>query len=143
MATGSSLLDEYNFDEPVYGRYVRVSSHKSRTLKYGISIYEISVYGSYKDEDIAANKNAFSSTIKDLNLPTHAIDNKANTSWISSAAGDQWIYVELKGIYKISSMQVDWGNNYAPNYEIQISNLLNDPESFDDVVSLLENDEFP
>ena len=29
------------------------------------------------------------------------------------------------------------------NYEIQISNLLNDPESFDDVVSLLENDEFP
>ena len=121
MATGSSLLDEYNFDEPVYGRYVRVSSHKSRTLKYGISIYEISVYGSYKDEDIAANKNAFSSTIKDLNLPTLAIDNKANTSWISSAAGDQWIYVELKGIYKISSMQVDWGNNYAPNYEIQIS----------------------
>ena len=121
MATGSSLLDEYNFDEPVYGRYVRVSSHKSRTIKYGISIYEISVYGSYKDEDIAANKNAFSSTIKDLNLPTHAIDNKANTSWISSAAGDQWIYVELKGIYKISSMQVDWGNNYAPNYEIQIS----------------------
>ena len=121
MATGSSLLDEYNFDEPVYGRYVRVSSHKSRTLKYGISIYEISVYGSYKDEDIAANKNAFSSTIKDLNLQTHAIDNKANTSWISSAAGDQWIYVELKGIYKISSMQVDWGNNYAPNYEIQIS----------------------
>ena len=121
MATGSSLLDEYNFDEPVYGRYVRVSSHKSRTLKYGISIYEISVYGSYKDEDIAANKNAFSSTIKDLNLTTHAIDNKANTSWISSAAGDQWIYVELKGIYKISSMQVDWGNNYAPNYEIQIS----------------------
>ena len=121
MATGSSLLDEYNFDEPVYGRYVRVSSHKSRALKYGISIYEISVYGSYKDEDIAANKNAFSSTIKDLNLPTHAIDNKANTSWISSAAGDQWIYVELKGIYKISSMQVDWGNNYAPNYEIQIS----------------------
>ena len=121
MATGSSLLDEYNFDEPVYGRYVRVSSHKSRTLKYGMSIYEISVYGSYKDEDIAANKNAFSSTIKDLNLPTHAIDNKANTSWISSAAGDQWIYVELKGIYKISSMQVDWGNNYAPNYEIQIS----------------------
>ena len=121
MATGSSLLDEYNFDEPVYGRYVTVSSHKSRTLKYGISIYEISVYGSYKDEDIAANKNAFSSTIKDLNLPTHAIDNKANTSWISSAAGDQWIYVELKGIYKISSMQVDWGNNYAPNYEIQIS----------------------
>ena len=121
MATGSSLLDEYNFDEPVYGRYVRVSSHKSRTLKYGISIYEISVYGSYKDEDIAANKNAFSSTIKDLNLPTHAIDNKANTSWISSAAGNQWIYVELKGIYKISSMQVDWGNNYAPNYEIQIS----------------------
>ena len=121
MATGSSLLDEYNFDEPVYGRYVRVSSHKSRSLKYGISIYEISVYGSYKDEDIAANKNAFSSTIKDLNLPTHAIDNKANTSWISSAAGNQWIYVELKGIYKISSMQVDWGNNYAPNYEIQIS----------------------
>ena len=121
MATGSSLLDEYNFDEPVYGRYVRVSSRKSRTLKYGISIYEISVYGSYKDEDIATNKNAFSSTIKDLNLPTHAIDNKANTSWISSAAGDQWIYVELKGIYKISSMQVDWGNNYAPNYEIQIS----------------------
>ena len=51
--------------------------------------------------------------------------------------------LELKGIYKISSMQVDWGNNYAPNYEIQISNLLNDPESFDDVVSLLENDEFP
>ncbi|MGR5687579.1 discoidin domain-containing protein [Thomasclavelia ramosa] len=121
MATGSSLLDEYNFDESVYGRYVRVSSHKSRTLKYGISIYEISVYGSYKDEDIAANKNAFSSTIKDLNLPTHAIDNKANTSWISSAAGNQWIYVELKGIYKISSMQVDRGNNYAPNYEIQIS----------------------
>ena len=24
-----------------------------------------------------------------------------------------------------------------------LSNLLNDPESFDDVVSLLENDEFP
>lgn len=122
MATGKSLLDEYDFDEPVYGRYVKVSSHKSRSLKYGISIYEISVYGSYIDEDIAANKNVFSSSIKDLNLPTHVVDNKVNTSWISNGSGNQWIYVELKGIYKISKMHIDWGNDYANNYEIQISN---------------------
>ncbi|HIX81853.1 MAG TPA: discoidin domain-containing protein, partial [Candidatus Erysipelatoclostridium merdavium] len=121
LATEDDLLDEYNFDEPVYGRYVKIHSHKSTQLKYGISIYEISVYGSYKEEDIAANKNVFSSTIKDLNLPTNAVDNKANTSWISTGVDDQWIYVELKGTYKISNMHLDWGDDYAINYEIQIS----------------------
>ena len=121
LATEDDLLDEYNFDEPVYGRYVKIHSHKSTQLKYGISIYEISVYGSYEEEDIAANKNVFSSTIKDLNLPTNAVDNKANTSWISTGVDDQWIYVELKGTYKISDMHLDWGNDYATNYEIQIS----------------------
>ena len=121
LATEDDLLDEYNFDEPVYGRYVKIYSHKSTQLKYGISIYEISVYGSYEEEDIAANKNVFSSTIKDLNLPTNAVDNKANTSWISTGVDDQWIYVELKGTYKISNMHLDWGDDYATNYEIQIS----------------------
>ena len=121
LATEDDLLDEYNFDEPVYGRYVKIHSHKSTQLKYGISIYEISVYGSYEEEDIAANKNVFSSTIKDLNLPTNAVDNKANTSWISTGVDDQWIYVELKGTYKISNMHLDWGDDYATNYEIQIS----------------------
>lgn len=121
LATEDDLLDEYNFDEPVYGRYVKIHSHKSTQLKYGISIYEISVYGSYEEKDIAANKNVFSSTIKDLNLPTNAVDNKANTSWISTGVDDQWIYVELKGTYKISNMHLDWGDDYATNYEIQIS----------------------
>ena len=119
--TSSEYLDSYSYDEPVYGRYVKVHSHKSTQLKYGISIYELSVYGKFVDEDIASNKNAFSSTIKDLNLPTNAVDHKSNTSWISEKAGEQWIYVELKGIYEISHMDIEWGTNYASQYEIQIS----------------------
>ena len=119
--TSSEYLDSYSYDEPVYGRYVKVHSHKSTQLKYGISIYELSVYGRFVDEDIASNKNAFSSTIKDLNLPTNAVDHKSNTSWISEKSGEQWIYVELKGIYEISHMDIEWGTNYASQYEIQIS----------------------
>ena len=119
--TSDDLLDEYNYDEPVYGRYVKIHSHKSTQLKYGISIYEISVYGNYVNEDIVANKNVFSSTIKDFNFPTNVADHKANTSWISKDSGEQWIYVELKGIYEISSMSIDWGNSWATHYEIQIS----------------------
>ena len=119
--TSSEYLDSYSYDEPVYGRYVKVHSHKSTQLQYGISIYELSVYGKFVDEDIASNKNAFSSTIKDLNLPTNAVDHKSNTSWISKESGEQWIYVELKGIYEISHMDIEWGTNYASQYEIQIS----------------------
>lgn len=119
--TCDQLLDEFNYSEPVYGRYVKVHSHKSTQLKYGISIYEVSVYGKYVDEDIIANKNVFASTIKDLNLPTNVTDGKVNTSWISKEAGEQWIYAELKGIYTISQISIDWGSEYASNYEIQIS----------------------
>ena len=121
LKTADNLLDEYSFKEPVYGRYVKIHSHKSRQLKYGISIYEVSIYGKGVDEDIAFQKNTFSSSTKDLNLPTHATDHQSKTSWISQNNDNQWIYVELKGIYEISSMSIDWGNDYATDYEVQIS----------------------
>lgn len=120
LKTDSSLVDEYNLKTPVYGRYVKIHSTKSRT-QYGISIYEIDIYGKHTKEDIALKKDVIASSTQDSNVPTNVVDHKDDTKWISKTNQNEWIYIDLGGYYKVSDMDVVWGENYATSYDLEVS----------------------
>ena len=121
LKTDSSLLDEYNLKTPAYGRYVKIHSTKSRNKQYGISIYEIDIYGKHTKEDIALKKDVIASSTQDSNVSTNVIDNKDDTKWISKTNQNEWIYIDLGGYYKVSDMDVVWGENYATSYDVEVS----------------------
>ena len=121
LKTDSSLLDEYNLKTPAYGRYVKIHSTKSRSKQYGISIYEIDIYGKYTKENIAIQKDVIASSSVGDNIPTNVIDNKDDTKWISKTNQNEWFYIDLGGYYKVSDMDVVWGENYATSYDVEIS----------------------
>ena len=121
LKTDSSLLDEYNLKTSAYGRYVKIHSTKSRNKQYGISIYEIDIYGKHTKEDIALKKDVIASSTQDSNVSTNVIDNKDDTKWISKTNQNEWIYIDLGGYYKVSDMDVVWGENYATSYDVEVS----------------------
>ncbi|MEG0366625.1 MAG: discoidin domain-containing protein, partial [Coprobacillus sp.] len=125
LATNSNLKDSIDFDEGVYGRYVKISSNKTRFGKtnYGISIFELDVYGEEAIEppiEVSYLQNAYASS----NLPSanKVTDGSVDTYWQSETNGNEWIYLELKDIYKITEMTIKWGDTYATSYDIEVSN---------------------
>ena len=121
LKTDSSLLDEYNLKTPAYGRYVKIHSTKSRNKQYGISIYEIDIYGKHTKEDIALKKDVIASSTQDSNVSTNVIDNKDDTKWISKTNQNEWISIDLNGYYQITDMDIFWGDNCATSYDVEIS----------------------
>jgi acyl-homoserine lactone acylase PvdQ len=51
----------------------------------------------------------------------NAVDGNVSTDWQSSAAGTQWLQVDLKKQTTIGHVIVAWGNEYASSYKLEIS----------------------
>ncbi|GFP74369.1 hypothetical protein bsdtw1_00419 [Clostridium fungisolvens] len=143
-----SLKDEINFSESVYGRYVKINSHKSRLVSgtnYGINIFEINVYGEAKEEDkvnVALNKPSKASseyinpkskfTLESKYAFDGSVENKGDTyqsRWVSERGKDnpgkdvnsQYIQVDLEEVYDISRVVLNWEGACGKEYKIQIS----------------------
>ena len=115
------------------GRYVRVlSTH--RATGYGISIYELRVYGTSGGSGggtvtpgtgslLSQGKTATASTTEnaDYYKPAYAVDGKSDTRWSSTAADGQWLQVDLGATATLSRVELDWENAYADAYKIQVS----------------------
>ncbi|MGN1182748.1 MAG: discoidin domain-containing protein, partial [Faecalibacillus sp.] len=147
LKTNSDYNDKISFDESIEARYVKIHSLKSKTLKYGINIYEIEIYGEYLEEEIpevniALNKPAYASseytnpnsnfTLKAQYAFDGSVENKGDTyqsRWVSQRRKDnpntdvdaQYIYVDLQDYYDISKIVLNWEGACAKEYQLQVS----------------------
>ena len=138
LKTNGSLTDKIVFDEPITARYVKVHSLKSKSPKYGVSIYELEIYGRYLEEppvNIALNKSSVASSefvdtkdgnkVYDSSLAfdgsTGKIDGK-QSRWVSNReTKNEWIYVDLEDFYTLDKVVLNFEGAGAKEYKIQIS----------------------
>jgi len=51
----------------------------------------------------------------------NAVDGSASTTWASAAGDPQWIEIDLADRYDINQVVIDWGDAYAQEYDIDVS----------------------
>lgn len=72
--------------------------------------------------NLALDQPAWASSVDDPGrTPAHAVDGEAATRWSSAYADQQWIYVDLGGSYRITSVRLSWETAYARKYQLQVS----------------------
>lgn len=128
LATSNNLTDLFDFDD-AYGRYVKVHSVTPKTPKWGISIFEIDIYGEEAIEppiEVSYLQNVFASSNDLTNIPNKVTDGDDTTYWQSQSNTNEWIYLELKDVYQIKDITVKWGDNYAKSYNLEVSNNAKD-----------------
>lgn len=72
-------------------------------------------------ENVALNKPVLaSSSILPDEFASRAVDGLSSTQW-RSAAGDQWIWVDLLGRYTLDHVRVQWGNQLPSSFNLETS----------------------
>jgi len=71
--------------------------------------------------DLSAAKPATASSQVVGNEASKAVDGNPATGWQSTAAGSQWISVDLGTQYRLDAVKIKWGAGYATSYKIQTS----------------------
>lgn len=119
---GNELIDV--FSSPMTGRYIRMQG-VDRATNYGYSLYEFEIYG---QPSLTHGKEAVASYEEPNTTHTASqafdSDSSKDSRWSSNKAptNDQWIYVDLKGIYSLTSVVLKWEAAYATKYKLQVSN---------------------
>lgn len=85
------------------------------------------------DENIARSKAVIASSGQG---PNRITDGNQGNSWNSDPAEPEWIYVDLGIVSKICAIAIFWGDNYAVNYDIDISD---DAENWSNLMSITDN----
>lgn len=85
-----------------------------------------------KDANLALNKPAAASSVRDGNKATRANDGNNSTRWESEWTDNQWLSIDLEGKYEIDRMEIDWEGAFAREYRIQIST---DGKAWEDIYS--------
>ncbi|MFV0380898.1 MAG: discoidin domain-containing protein [Breznakia sp.] len=133
------LEDTINFTDGIHGRYVRINSKKSKQEKYGISIFEVEIYGNTNESEpknIALNKPSIASseyknphsgfTLQSKYAFDGSFENNGDayqSRWVSKRESkEEWIYVDLEDLYKIDSIVLNWEGACAKMYQMQVSN---------------------
>lgn len=77
------------------------------------------------DENLALGKSVTASSLQGADAgyaASNLTDGKSSTRWASQAGSDdEWIYVDLGGIYAVNTVVLNWEAAYATEYEIQVS----------------------
>ncbi|MBP5318969.1 MAG: discoidin domain-containing protein [Paludibacteraceae bacterium] len=68
--------------------------------------------------NLALNKPAYSSS----GNAALAVDGNPGSRWESAFSDPQWLYVDLQGVYQLTSMEILWETASAKDYDIQVSN---------------------
>ncbi len=73
--------------------------------------------------NLALNGAAVASTNESALLTaSFAVDGNSTTRWASLGTDAEWIYVDLKAVYNISRVILNWEAAYGKGYQIQVSN---------------------
>jgi len=72
--------------------------------------------------NLALNKPIIASTVENATYPaSNAVDGLASTRWASAFADPQYVVVDLKAVYALSKIVVNWEAAYAKTYSISVS----------------------
>lgn len=74
--------------------------------------------------DLAAGKKAVASSVQSGKVErlNYLTDGDDTTRWASQLGSDnEWIYVDLGGVYSIDRVRLNWETAFAKTYEIQVS----------------------
>jgi hypothetical protein len=73
--------------------------------------------------NLALKKMVYASSDENsINSSANAFDGKKGTRWSSEHSYQQWIYVDLGSLESVSSVVLRWGEAYAKQYQILVSN---------------------
>ena len=127
LKADSDLSDQIILDESVEARYVRIHSYKTRIVNgknYGISIFELKVYGDYTHTNIALNQAVEVSSVyrNDVKIQgKYAVDGQSGTKWSSNRTQDEWIIVDLGDQAYLDGVEIDWETGCSDDYSIEVS----------------------
>jgi hypothetical protein len=114
------------FSNVVAGTYsftARATDNQSATTNSSAVIAIVTNAGT----NLALGKNAFASSIENAAYAAnYAVDgNATGTRWSSQFSDPQWFYVDLGATYNINRVRIVWEAAMGRNYQIYISNDVN------------------
>lgn len=104
--------------EGTTGRYLRVQGVKAALKQYGMSIYELEIYGELQidSENVAAGKTAVAG---DNTSTDKVTDQNTDTVWQASKADS--LTIDLGENHQLDSVFVTWGDTPAAAYHWEVS----------------------
>ncbi|MCI9127230.1 MAG: discoidin domain-containing protein [Eubacterium sp.] len=99
----------------------------SVVLCFSIMISSVSIFGQKKVcaaiplDDIAYGKKVLCSSVKDSYDARYAVDGNSSTKWVSEDKESQWFIVDLGAVYYVSTIQLNWGEEYPNKYTVSWS----------------------
>ncbi|MEK0312320.1 glycoside hydrolase domain-containing protein [Cohnella sp. 56] len=100
-----------------YSNYSRDTAYMSRMREILLRFASGQSFG----PDLASGKTATASTQTSGHEASQAVDGNSSTFWQSSAAGSQWLAVDLGSQHQVDAVRLKWGANYATSYKVQTS----------------------
>ncbi|MBN2305228.1 MAG: discoidin domain-containing protein, partial [Anaerolineae bacterium] len=71
--------------------------------------------------NVALGKPTTASTLESLSyLAEYATDGVDNTRWSTEYADDQWLMVDLEGVFEIGQFVLEWETAFGKSYELQV-----------------------
>lgn len=101
------------------GRYLRIQGVKAALYQYGMSIWELEVYGEMEldSDNVAADREVVDASAA---IQTTVTDGDTATVWSTDNATDA-LTLDLGETHQIDSVSVTWGDRYATDYVWQVS----------------------
>ncbi|MGI6265208.1 MAG: discoidin domain-containing protein, partial [Acutalibacteraceae bacterium] len=114
------------------GRYLRITGVKAALFQYGMSIWELEIYGQIQldSQNAAWNKPVTDSQ----GIDASQVTGDGEEGWSSDRAADS-LTIDLGEAHQIDSAEVIWGDRYATDYVWQLSS---DGEKWTDAVSVTD-----
>ena len=99
--------------KPQEARYVKIMCQK-RATSWGASIFEVKLKG-LEEVPLIAVSSGNNTQVSNI------MDGNKMTSWTTTEDGHQWVAIDLKKVKPIGGFELNWGENYAKDYQISVS----------------------
>jgi len=106
-------LDELFFGRRT-ARYVKITGRKLAT-RDGYQLIEVEVKQPTEEVLMKATSE------RDGKQAAHAMDGDSDTQWHSVGSETEWLELDLRGEKAYGGLVIDWGEDYAAEYEVQHS----------------------
>ena len=122
---GEGCGQEVTISSDEYVRYLRIQDITTKNMaSQWPAIREIEAYGEKVDYtlySVSREKEAFASSCKEGSEAGHGSNGVPGWYWYPATMGDEWWYIDTKGIYDIDNVQMTWNAAEIHKYIIDIS----------------------
>lgn len=122
---GEGCGQEVTISSDEYVRYLRIQDITTKNMaSQWPAIREIEAYGEKVDYtlySVSREKEAFASSCKAGSEAGHGSNGVPGWYWYPATMGDEWWYIDTKGIYDIDNVQMTWNAAEIHKYIIDIS----------------------